>query len=134
MSGGADGPLGRLAMIMLGVSDLDRSIAFYRDTLALRVRGQSDGLAFIEAGDVALALSVPLWQSRGESSGATEVVFAVADVQDAYERLAARGVTFIELPRPVTATDWAANFADPDGHVLSLFGPSRERGSKSRSA
>ncbi len=120
-------PLGKVAMIMLGVSDLQRSLVFYRDHLGLLVHGESEGLAFIDAGDIALVLSQPLWESQGARSGATEVVFAVDDVRDAHHDLAARGVVFDQAPRAVTPMDWAANFTDPDGHVLSLFGPSRER-------
>jgi len=34
-------------------------------------------------------------------------------------------VTFMNEPRPVTGDRWAANFRDPDGHLLSIFGPER---------
>jgi catechol 2,3-dioxygenase-like lactoylglutathione lyase family enzyme len=112
-------------MIMLGVRDVTRSLAFYRDKLGLHVHGESQGFAFVDTGAVTLALSEPLWAARGEQAGATEVVFAVADVREAHKALEARGIDFLEQPRAVTATDWAANFADPDGHVLSLFGPAR---------
>ncbi|MEO0974719.1 MAG: VOC family protein [Pseudomonadota bacterium] len=123
----APSPLGKVAMIMLGVSDLETSLAFYRDTLGLTLHGQADGLAFFDVGELTLALSAPLWHARGERHGATEVVFAVDDVRDAHDALVARGVTFTQAPRLVTQVDWAANFTDPDGHVLSLFGPSSER-------
>jgi catechol 2,3-dioxygenase-like lactoylglutathione lyase family enzyme len=116
--------IGSVAMIMLGVSDVDRAVAFYRDVLGLKLHGQSEGLAFIDAGDIALALSAPLWHSRETGAGATEVVFTVDDVAAAHAALVARGVDFLESPRAVTPTDWAANFTDPDGHILSLFGPS----------
>ncbi len=118
--------LGRVAMVMLGVADIERSLAFYRDVLGLSVHGQSEGLAFVDAGDIAIALSEPLWQSRGERPGATEVVFAVDDVKAAHADLVTRGVEFLQAPRAVTPMDWAANFADPDGHVLSLFGPAQD--------
>ena len=34
-----------------------------------------------------------------------------------------RGVTFLNEPRCVDGVSWAADFSDPDGHVLSIFGP-----------
>jgi hypothetical protein len=37
--------------------------------------------------------------------------------------LKARGISFVNEPRPATRTDWAVNFVDPTGHRLSLFGP-----------
>ena len=33
------------------------------------------------------------------------------------------GVEFLREPSNVTGDSWAANFRDPDGHLLSIFGP-----------
>jgi predicted enzyme related to lactoylglutathione lyase len=55
--------------------------------------------------------------------GATEIVFAVDSVRGAYAALQKKGVTFTQEPRNVTGSQWAANFNDPDGHKLSVFGP-----------
>jgi predicted enzyme related to lactoylglutathione lyase len=56
-------------------------------------------------------------------AGATEVVFAVGNVRAAHKALSALGVTFMSEPRQATPTDWVAHFKDPDGHILSVFGP-----------
>lgn len=37
-----------------------------------------------------------------------------------------RGVVFLSEPMNVTGDSWAANFRDPDGHLLSVFGPERK--------
>ena len=40
----------RMGAVTLGVADLDRSIAYYRDVLGLQVHGQQDGVARLGAG------------------------------------------------------------------------------------
>jgi catechol 2,3-dioxygenase-like lactoylglutathione lyase family enzyme len=115
--------LAQVSVIMLGVTDLARAVAFYRDTLGLSVTFEIPGFAFLDGGGVTLCLSQPLARARDRLAGATEVVFAVDDVTGAYEALRERGVRFIQEPRNVNGSDWAANFEDPDGHTLSVFGP-----------
>ncbi len=118
--------LGRIAVLMLGVKDLPKSAAFYRDTLGLQPQGEVPGeFAFFKAGDTMLGLSVPHADPKTSphTVGAMEVVFGVEDVTAAYEALKGRGVQFIREPRNVTGANWSAVFTDPDGHRLSIFGP-----------
>ena len=123
----SDFALSRIAVAMLGVTDLARSVAFYRDTLGLSLQSEIPGeFAFFNAGSVTLALSVPHTKHTGRGAGATEVVFSVEGVREAYDSLRARGVRFTNEPRNVTGPMWGANFSDPDGHGLSLFGPERK--------
>ena len=70
-----------------------------------------------------LALSKPHIQALGTAPGAVEVVFSVDHVRASYDALRAQGVEFKNEPRPVTGPMWGVNFTDPDGHMLSLFGP-----------
>ena len=109
-------------MVMLGVEHLERSLAFYRDLLGLQVRNQIPGFAFVNAGHITLALSEPLSRARPISGESVELVFSVPNVKPAYETLRERGVAFTNEPRNVNGPFWAANFNDPDGHMLSLFG------------
>src|SRR3546814_15055365 len=44
--------------LTLAVSDLNRSVAFYRDLLGLRLRAQWDDGAYLDAGSLWLCLSV----------------------------------------------------------------------------
>ncbi len=115
--------LARIGHVMLGVSNIGRSTAFYRDQLGLPLLGVHGGLAFFNGGGVTLMLSAELAKAAPGIAGATEVVFAVESVQVAYDALLARSVVFLREPRQVTPSDWAANFKDPDGHLLSVFGP-----------
>ena len=118
--------LGQISHIMLGVRDLPRAVAFYRDKLGLSVKFESPGFAFLDGGGVTLALSQPLGRASQQIVGATEVVFSVDDVRGEYQALRERGVRFTQEPRNVTGSSWAANFEDPDGHKLSIFGPERK--------
>ena len=119
--------LGKVAVLQLGVTDLARSVAFYRDQLGLSLRHEIPGeFAFFAAGDMMLLLSIPLTKNSQHMVGATEIVFAVEGVREAYEALRARGVVFTVEPRVVNPPMWSANFNDPDGHRLSLYGPERK--------
>ena len=117
--------LTRVGTILLGVKEVGRSMAFYRDTLGLPLTAQFESFAFFNAGSVALALSEGLARAIPQIAGATEAVFAVEGVREAYEALRDKGVRFTIEPRQVAGPNWAANFEDPDGHHLSVFGPEK---------
>ena len=118
-----DYKLTQVSVVMLGVRDVARALAFYRDKLGLQVQRESPGFAFLNAGGVTLCLSEPAAKVRGQVAGAGEVVFSVEDVTAAYQALQAKGVQFTHEPRNITPTTRVANFDDPDGNHLSLYGP-----------
>ena len=115
--------LTQISIVMLGVRELPQSISFYRDQLGLSLKQEIPGFAFLSAGPVTLCLSEALAKGRDTVAGATEVVFPVEHVRQAFTALQAKGVEFVKEPRIVVGTSWAANFVDPDGHLLSVFGP-----------
>lgn len=114
--------LTRISVITLGVTDIIRSIDFYRDTLGLPMQSVTADLAFFDAGGVTIMLSLPLTKHTKLGAGASEIVFGVEHVKQTYDILQARKVNFINEPRLVTGQMWAATFKDPDGHLLSIFG------------
>jgi len=116
----------QVAVVMVGVSDLARSARFYEHTLGLKRKHGSPEFVFLDGGGITLGLSTGLAKSIQPLVGAVEIVFAVDDVRRSYEALKAAGVEFIREPRRATEQEWVANFRDPDGHLLSLFGPSSE--------
>ena len=118
--------LTQVGLVMLGVSDMARSVAFYRDTLGLPLAQQIPGFAFFNAGGFTLALSEPIAKNSAHMVGATEIVFSVEDVRAAHAALREKGVAFLIEPRVVNPPMWAANFNDPDGHRLSIFGPEKK--------
>ena len=121
----SDFKLTQINNVMLGTTDLARSLAFYRDTLGLAIQFEMPGFVFLNAGGVTLSLSEAHAKLATPGAGGTEIVFGVADVTAAHAALKARGVQFLNAPRNVTGDQWAANFRDPDGHLLSVFGPER---------
>ena len=116
--------LSKITSIMLGVRDLEQALSFYRDKLGLKVKMQeAQQLALLDAGPVTLGLSPGHVRLAPQVNGATEVVFRVEGVRAARQSLIDRGIAFLNEPRQVTPTEWAAHFRDPDGHLLSVFGP-----------
>ena len=120
---GFDG-LGTIGQIHVSVTDVDRSVVFYRDVLGIpflfRVPGQP--MAFFECDGVRLYLGVPEseeFRSRGV------LYFTVDDIEEAHRVLAERGVAFRDGPHVVHRTEDAelhmAFFNDPDGNNLALM-------------
>jgi catechol 2,3-dioxygenase-like lactoylglutathione lyase family enzyme len=115
-----------ISMIMLGVRDIEKSVQFYRDRLGLILKQQFPGFAMLETGAVTLVLSEDRAKAAASVAGATEVIFSVEDVKAGAEALKQQGVEFSHEPHQVNGPMWAANFPDPDGHLLTLFGPERK--------
>ncbi len=116
--------LGGITHVMVGVTDMARSVAFYHGTLGrgvlFRVR---DELVFIDGGAVMIGLSAALGRARQPLAGATEVVFRSDAVRDTMRELAAAGVTIVREARQATPQgEWSATVSDPDGHYVTLFG------------
>jgi catechol 2,3-dioxygenase-like lactoylglutathione lyase family enzyme len=109
----------KVGYVMLGVANVQTSLNFYQGKLGLKATVAADDLAFLDAGTISLVLSSEIGRQPGDS----EVVFTVEHVQPAYDALCKLGVTFENAPHKVSDSSWAANFRDPDGHILSLFGP-----------
>ena len=114
----------RIARIMLRVSDMERSIAFWSVKVGLEVQYAAGEFAFLDGGGVQLALNRV--QDLPPDETMTEIVFEVDDVTAAYDHLGERGVDFEVQLRSVTSDGdrdlLAAHFYDPDGHVASITG------------
>jgi catechol 2,3-dioxygenase-like lactoylglutathione lyase family enzyme len=119
----------RASRMILRVSDLDRSTAFYRDRVGLKLQSLNEEFAVFDAGGMILMLEhlpkAPSSPSAGLAAF-TEIVLESADVLATHAAMQARGVPFKRDPRAVTSDDtrvmYAADFRDPDGHVLSIAG------------
>jgi catechol 2,3-dioxygenase-like lactoylglutathione lyase family enzyme len=113
-------------MVMLGVSDINRSLPFYEGKLGMTVKQRFEGFAFFETGAVMLILSEALATNSPNVAGAMEIIFNVDDVTSHHQRLSEQEIEFINPPHQVSGPMWAANFRDPDGHLLTIFGPERK--------
>ncbi|HZQ03047.1 MAG TPA: VOC family protein [Gaiellaceae bacterium] len=132
----------------LTVSDLDRSLAFYRDVLELELLevldvsgpeiGRSVGvagaelrIAFLRLAGLQLELleyTAPeqrVYERRNSDVGAAHVCFRVSDLDGAYRELSARGVGFVSEPFRIAEGRHAGRaivyFRDPDEITLELL-------------
>lgn len=113
----------KLDTLVFLVSNLERTVAFYRDALGLApelLEGADGPLATAQAGTVSLVF-IPQPATVGDSP---IPVFSIdGGIDDCVEALAARGV---EITTPVShAPDGGLtfDFADPDRNVLSVYQP-----------
>ena len=116
----ADGSTLRASRIILRVADLKASIA---------LQTTFDEFAVFGGDGVTVMLQQIDRKSSSPSTGLaalTEVVLESPDVMSSYEAMKARGVVFLREPFAATTDGnrvlYAANFRDPDGHVLSVTG------------
>jgi methylmalonyl-CoA/ethylmalonyl-CoA epimerase len=120
----ADATVGQL---LIPVEDLDRGIAFYRDTLGLRfLFSAPPQMSFFQSGNVRLLVGVP--EAGGPRQRGSQIYFHVADIHAVHQTLGERGVRFRAAPHVVHRTPaselWLAEFADPDGNLLALMSES----------
>ncbi len=113
----------KASVVILSVTDLNRSIEFYRDRLGLKLTSTNEDFAFFDAGGITIALRGGHPKADPADLASTEIAFGVDHVKPAYQALTKAGVAFRRQPRIVTGTTWATDFRDPDGHVLSIVGP-----------
>jgi catechol 2,3-dioxygenase-like lactoylglutathione lyase family enzyme len=113
----------QIGAIMLGVQDMPAALAFYKGKLGLPLVMEESEIALLQCGPLLLGLNRGLARSAPHIVGATEVAFRVSDVKGTHRDLAAKGIPFVSQPHPITPADWVAHFRDPDGHLLSIFGP-----------
>ncbi len=114
--------LSTIGQIGITVTDVDRSVTFYRDALGLEFLFQYPGLGFFDCGGVRLMLSRP---EGGRESCGSVLYFRVPDIDAAFQSLAGRGVAFEGEPHVVARMPdydlWMVFFRDPDRNLLALM-------------
>ncbi len=116
--------LTRIGQIAVAVHDLDRAIAFYRDTLGLRFMFQAPpGLAFFEIGGVRIMLALP--EGNAAEHHTSVLYYEVADIQASAAALKDRGLTFESEPHVVAnlgkSVLWMGFFRDPEKNLLAIM-------------
>ena len=114
-------PITRIATVWLPVTDMDKSVAFYRDTLGLDVEQHEDQWSEVTAGDVKIGLNGSETEQPGEGGG----VIAFATDESIEEAVAALKADGVEFAGEVSEHPWGkiATFHDPDGTELQLYEP-----------
>jgi catechol 2,3-dioxygenase-like lactoylglutathione lyase family enzyme len=129
----------RIAVITLGVDDLERALAFYRDGLGLPTRGivgtEFEGGAVVffrlEGGlilalypraelarDAGLAASQPSFSAAEFSIG--QIVGSKDEVDRVMAQAAAAGARIVDPGRDRVWGGYSGYFQDPDGHLWEI--------------
>jgi catechol 2,3-dioxygenase-like lactoylglutathione lyase family enzyme len=116
---------------LLVVSDLTRSVEFYRDVLGATLHREYGGTSAVFQFQGVWLLIVTGGEPTSDKPGVTfaapadpntvshQLTMRVPDCQAAYETLSSRGATF--LTPPVDRGDEIrCFFRDPDGHLLEI--------------
>ena len=117
--------LGRIGQIALTVHDMDRSVAFWRDTVGLKFMFQAPNVAFFDVAGVRLMLGSP--ESPDVKPAGTTLYFEVEDLDKTFSTLRDRGVAVAKGGEPhfiakLGAKDlWMAFLEDPDGNLFALM-------------
>lgn len=125
--------LNRIDVAVLFVADLERAMAFYRDTLELPLTFSDASSAYFEMEGASLLLltitgaqdllSADAVAPQHPPSASSQLVAFVEDVDAVYAGLLAKGVEFI---RPPTDRAWGmrtAHFRDPEGNIWEIARP-----------
>jgi predicted enzyme related to lactoylglutathione lyase len=116
--------LSQIGQVFVNVKDLDRAIAFYRDTLGMTFLFQAPpNMAFFDCGGIRILLGIA---DRPEINHIASIIYyKVDDIEKVYETFNARGVEFIVKPHlvaPMPTYDlWLADFRDSEGNILALM-------------
>jgi methylmalonyl-CoA/ethylmalonyl-CoA epimerase len=115
--------LDRIGQIAIRVKDLDRAVAFYRDTLGVPFLFQFPGLAFFRCGGVRLMLSRP--EKPEFDHPASIVYYTVEDLEGTCAGLKERGVGFESEPHLIAKMPdhdlWMAFCRDSEENLLGLM-------------
>ena len=114
----------QLSHVIVFVSDMQRSIAFYRDALGFPVKMESPGWPELHSGATTIALHPAKAESRPPATepraGEAQLGLQVLDIQKFYEEKKAKGVEFVMPPMLRDFGGKLAVFIDPDGMPISV--------------
>lgn len=116
---------------MICVTDIERSLGFYRDRLGFQVRESSEHIALIERDGIFLYLffeSPPTEDKPGvwlkppanPGEGSAILCFRVDDCRAVHEVLVRSGLEFLTPPKTPPWGGWRCFALDPDGHVIEI--------------
>lgn len=127
----------RISVVTLGVADLERALAFYRDGLGLPTGGivgqafEHGAVVFFDlAGGLKLALwaqadiahdtGLPVAPVSPTAFSLGHNVMTPADVDRILRQAADAGATIVKPPQDTFYGGYAGYFRDPDGHLWEV--------------
>ncbi len=115
---GIDGIL----QIAVTIKDVPRAVAFYRDTLGLRMLFEAGELAFFDCGGVRLMLARA---EQKELEHPSVIYYRVPDILRATAALKTKGVRFEGEPHIIARMPdhdlWLAAFRDSEDNLMALM-------------
>ena len=117
----------KLRYVILFVSDMERSVAFYRDVLGWPLKCQSPERTELATEGTTLALHYASKPSgaaavQGEIAGRCQLGLWVDDVEAFHQDMVARGTLCLQPPTEDACGTKLAVYADPDGLPFSVAG------------
>ncbi len=115
----------RVNYAIVFVSDMQRSVSFYRDVLGLPVRFESPGWTEFATDGATLALHLsqrPMTESddaRGEPAGRCRPGLRVPNLDEFHRRMVDRNVPCLQEPKEMFGAR-IAQYVDPDGLAISV--------------
>lgn len=115
--------LSKIGQIFLLAQDLDRAVAFYRDTLGMKLLFQVPRMAFFDCNGVRLMLGIA---EKPEPEPTTAILYyVVEDILAAHGALLRRGITVVEEPELVAKMPdhdlWLSFLRDSEGNTFALM-------------
>ena len=115
--------LNRIAQISINARDLERAVAFYRDTLGMKFLFQVPGMAFFDCGGIRMMVAIAT--SPELDHPGSIIYYKVEDIQATHAALEAKGVPFGAAPHRIANLGkvdlWLAEARDPEGNHFALM-------------
>lgn len=111
-----------VATVWVPVEDMERAVAFYRDTLGLDVTSTSSDWSELDAGGLMIGLNARESASVSESGGAVVSFQPDGSIEEELERLKARGAS---IEGEISDHEWGRilPFKDSEGNDLQFYTP-----------
>lgn len=115
----------RVSYAIVFVSDMSKSVVFYRDVIGLPLRFESPEWTEFATGGATLALHAGRRPAdgpddpAGEPAGRCRPGLAVADLTEFHNRMLAHGVPCVQEPKRLFGA-LIAQYLDPDRLVISV--------------
>ncbi|WP_187972204.1 VOC family protein [Aquibium microcysteis] len=112
----------RIGNICYYVANLDRTERFWRDVVGLPVQRVEDGDEAFLIASTAGGIDLIFFVREARPGDSPIIVFTLEDggIDDVAAALVDHGATIV-TPVSHAPGGWSGDYADPDGHVLSLY-------------
>jgi len=121
----------KISIVSLSVSDIGRSLAFYRDGLGFPTHNHADGDDYImfrlEGSWLSIAARKEALKILPAGAGLSFSTVSLshnvpteAAVRAVFEQGLGAGATALKTPQPAPWGGYEAAFADPDGHIWDI--------------